>query len=312
MAGRDYKVGLDYFELDCHMDDKIKLIEAEYGLKGFAIVVKLYQSIYSDNGYYCEWTPDIALLWAMQLGISSSGAFGKVGSTSDNGLLPGFPKNLINDVVAASIRRGIFSEKLFHKYHILTSSGIQKRYLKATSKREKVELKKEYLLIPVPENRSNVVINPISGGKKAVSGGRNGQSREEKSREENNNMCKADALALFEDLWQIYPHKRGKGQVSDAKKMKLLQIGFDEMSRAIERYKQYVSGIDYLSYQNGSTFFNSGYIDYLDANYDPGSRPHAKKKNQFNQFTQREYDFNELEKKLLGRVPQNMVLSGKN
>ncbi len=41
MAGRGNKVGLDYFELDCHMDEKIKLIQAEYGLKGFAIVVML-------------------------------------------------------------------------------------------------------------------------------------------------------------------------------------------------------------------------------------------------------------------------------
>lgn len=42
---RPQKVGLDYFELDCHMDEKIELIEAEFGLKGFAVIVKLYQSI---------------------------------------------------------------------------------------------------------------------------------------------------------------------------------------------------------------------------------------------------------------------------
>ena len=298
MVGRDYKVGLDYFELDCHMDEKIELIEAEYGLKGFAIVIKLYQRIYSGPGYYCEWTPDISLLWAARLGGSHGGATGRVDSASGEGSLPGFPKNLINDVVAASIRRGIFSEKLFQEYHILTSSGIQKRYLPATSRREKVELKKEYLLVTVPQNRSNVAINSISDGINSIYGERNEQSREEKSKEENNNMCKADALALFERLWQMYPLKRGKGHVSDTTKMKLLKIGSDEMSRAIDRYKQYVDGIDYLNYQNGSTFFNSGYVDYLDANYTPVI-PQGSKKNQFNQFTQNVYDFDALEEKLL-------------
>ena len=180
MAGRQNKVGLDYFELDCHMDEKIELIEAEYGLKGFAIVVKLYQSIFSGFGYYCEWYPDISVLWARRLGLSHGGDYGNVGSASDEGSLPGFPKNLINDVVAASIRRNIFSKDLFQRYGILTSSGIQKRYLSATSKREKVEMKKEYLLISIPKNRVNVVINSISSYRNSINDVRNSQSRVEK------------------------------------------------------------------------------------------------------------------------------------
>ncbi len=303
MVGRDYKVGLDYFELDCHMDDKIKLIEAEFGLKGFAIVVKLYQRIYSGFGYYCEWTPDISLLWAMQLGISSGGDFGKLGSTSDKDLLSGFPKNLITNVVSASIRRGIFSEELFQKYSILTSSGIQRRYLRATSKRERVELKKEYLLIDVPEKRSNVVINSISGGRNSISGGRNEQSRVEKSRVKNNKtMCIADADALFERVWKLYPLKKGKGKISDAAQKKIAAIGYDEMARAIERYKKYVDSVDYLHYQNGSTFFNSGYIDYLDANYSDTvantPKHSSQKNNQFGQMMQQNYDISQLEEML--------------
>ena len=87
-----------------------------------------------------------------------------------------------------------------------------------------------------------------------------------------NTLCKADALALFERLWKLYPVKKGKGNVSDTQKIKLLKIGYDEMKRAIERYKRYVESVDYLHYKNGSTFFNSGYVDYLDKNYqDPGS-----------------------------------------
>ena len=201
--GRQNKVNLPYFELDCHMDDKIELIEAEYGLKGFAIVIKLYQRIYGgEHGYYCEFTPDTALLLASHWCGSSGGASGKVGTASGEGSLPGFPKNLITDVVAASIRRDIFSERLFREYGILTSSGIQKQYLKATAKREKVKLKKEYLLISVPENRSNVVMNTISGGRNTISGGRNTQS---KSNSNSNSYKDRECVQHFEDFLSAYP-----------------------------------------------------------------------------------------------------------
>ena len=52
--------GISFFPLDVHMDDGIALIEAEFGLTGFAVIVKLYQKIYGGLGYYCEWTNDVA------------------------------------------------------------------------------------------------------------------------------------------------------------------------------------------------------------------------------------------------------------
>lgn len=289
--GRQNKVGLDYFELDCHMDEKIKLIEAEFGLKGFAIVVKLYQSIYSGFGYYCEWTPDISLLWAMRLGVShgggykglgvaleegaTSGSQGRLGKALKKGSLPGFPDNLINGVVAASIRRGIFSKELFVKYRILTSSGIQKRYFSAVSKREKVEVKKEYLLFSIPQNNKNVVINAISSVGNAISSVGNTQSRVEKSREENNinivhseEMHDTDSLEdFFEKIWKLYPIKKGKGQISKTKKQVLRRIGLEELQRCIERFKEDMADRDKKYLMHGSTFFNSGYVDYLDKNY---------------------------------------------
>ena len=105
---RPLKEGLDYFSLDCYMDSKIKLIQAEYGLKGFAIVVKLWQMIYREHGYYSEWNDEKALLFAYE-------------ECSDCGV------KLLNEIVETCFRRDIFSEKLFRKYRILTSSGIQKR-----------------------------------------------------------------------------------------------------------------------------------------------------------------------------------------
>ena len=134
------KEGIEYFPLNCRLDEKFELIEAEFGLKGFAVIVKLLQRIYGEHGYYCEWNEDIALLFARQV-LSCSGA-----------------NNLIASIVAASVRRGIFDQTLFDKYGILTSRGIQKRYLEITYKRKKVEMKKAYLLLSDAEIKGNVTI----------------------------------------------------------------------------------------------------------------------------------------------------------
>jgi len=112
-------------------------------------------------------------------------------------------------------------------------------------------------------------------------------------------MCKADALALFERLWKMYPVKKGKGQVSEDKKMKLLAIGFEEMSRAVGRYLEELEKDGWRQPQNGSTFFNSGYIDYLDANYVPDKRKRQEKPSQYNQFMQNDYDFEQLEREIV-------------
>ena len=92
----------------------------------------------------------------------------------------------------------------------------------------------------------------------------------------NNKQCASDNAPrtskaaineFFESIWKLYPNKKGKGQVSDSKKKALYDIGYDELSRAIERYKAGLARDEWRKLQYGSTFFNSGYIDYLDANY---------------------------------------------
>lgn len=94
------------------------------------------------------------------------------------------------------------------------------------------------------------------------------KSNKDKKEKNINTMCKADALTLFEKLWELYPVKKGKGQVSTAAKQRLLKVGYEEIARAIDRYKADLEkDSGWRKPQNGSTFFNSGYVDYLDANY---------------------------------------------
>lgn len=280
MAGRQNKVGLDYFELDCHMDEKVRLVQAEYGLKGFAVFVKLLQEIYGGYGYYCEWTQDRELLFA-----------------SENGLNGG-SQQLLGDIVEACIRRNIFSERLFKEYGILTSSGVQKQYLKATVKREVVELKKEYLLISVPVNRKNVVINSISSGINDISDTGNAQSRVEKSK-----VYPPISPNGFNCFWEIYPKKVRILKAEEAYR----QVLFDDSSVDEEDLKDaaanYAESVRILDTQeryilNPENFLLRGaYTDYLPGNY---KTPQSSKKVQFNQMMHGNYDYAALEKQMLG------------
>ena len=63
---RPLKDGVDYFPLDVSSDRKLQLIEAKFGIIGFGIIIRLYQAIYADNGYYINWDDDIALITAAQ------------------------------------------------------------------------------------------------------------------------------------------------------------------------------------------------------------------------------------------------------
>ena len=94
------------------------------------------------------------------------------------------------------------------------------------------------------------------------------EKRESKSRVIKNS-CANSADALFSRLWELYPVKRGKSAVKTSQRQKLLKIGYDELSRAVERYisEQQKKGTDINFYKQGGTFFNGGYVDYLDENY---------------------------------------------
>jgi len=72
---------------------------------------------------------------------------------------------------------------------------------------------------------------------------------------------------FFESIWKLYPKKKGKGQISKKQKEKLFRIGSEELARAIGRYRDETQGKDQQYIMYGSTFFNGGYVDYLDENY---------------------------------------------
>ena len=93
---RPQKEGIDYFSLDCQFNDKVKLIQAEFGPVGIGILIKLWQKIYGEKGYYTAWDNDVALVFAQDC---------KAGA------------NVVKEVVSACLRRGIFDTDKFEQYN---------------------------------------------------------------------------------------------------------------------------------------------------------------------------------------------------
>lgn len=138
---RPAKNNLDYFPLDCNLDQKFQLLEAEHGIAGFGIIVRLFQTIYGEEGYYMKWDEDSLILFASKTVMN--------GDTD-------YKVDFISSVVNTALNRGIFSKEMYDKYQILTSRGIQERYTEALKRRSKILLENAYLLLRSPSNEVNV------------------------------------------------------------------------------------------------------------------------------------------------------------
>lgn len=211
------KDGIPYFPLDCELDSKFELIEAEFGLQGFAVVVKLLQRIYGGEGYYCEWTNEVALLFAKR---NSTGG------------------SVVSEIVSASIKRGIFDKDMFERYGILTSNGIQLRYLKAVDRRKQVKIKKQYLLVECALLPKNVCIIEENVNIIQKNADISQQRKEEESKVKKSKGETTRAHVPFSEFWPLYPKKQAKAAAEKAYlKIKPDRALFEKMKKALEAQK---------------------------------------------------------------------------
>ena len=112
---RPTKLGLDYFPHDTHTDEDtaLQLLEAEFGLDGYAVYFKLLESVYAQ-GYAKQWGEDECLLFAKKMGAVT------------------VPK--LSEIIKGCIRRSLFDEGVYNLFQILTSKAIQLRWLEAKRK----------------------------------------------------------------------------------------------------------------------------------------------------------------------------------
>lgn len=143
---RPLKLGIDYFPMDTDMDqdDKIQMIEAKYPEKGFEIITKLFMKIYKE-GYFYKWGEKEQLLFTNKI--------------------PNVDTEYINAVINDAVKWDLFNKDLFDQFNILTSNGIQKRFLEAIKRRKEVEIISDYW-INVNDNgiNDNIILKKVDRG----------------------------------------------------------------------------------------------------------------------------------------------------
>ena len=198
---RPRKDGLDYFPLDVNFlsDLKIKKIIRAYGAQAVAVVMSVLTTIYRDNGYFATYDDDLIFIIADELKLEDS-----------------YVKNVIEKLIEVDF----LSKEQKEKNNILTSIGIQERYLKACERRVKTTLNATYSLLndssnelPQTENADEeglCIQKPHSTG---VNDSKSTQSKVNKNKVNknkiNNNLVSSEKNSDVRELIEMYQENFG-------------------------------------------------------------------------------------------------------
>ncbi|HBI2045851.1 TPA: DUF4373 domain-containing protein [Enterococcus faecalis] len=167
---RPLKQGIDYFPLsvDFLRDIKVRKIKRACGPYTVEILLCLLGNIYRETGYYIGWDEDTMFLVADEVGAK---------------------EGLVEETVNKAVQVGFFNQEKFNEYKILTSNGIQKRYLEATKKRKEVVISDIYLVNDTIKDEETLV-NGVDNEQSKVNKSKVNKSKVNKSKVNKNNKEK--------------------------------------------------------------------------------------------------------------------------
>ena len=128
--------GINYFPVGVNFmeENAMEVIEAKYGIKGSAIVLKLMCKIYKE-GYYIRWDEEQCLIFANKAG--------REGQAEE-----------VQGIIEILFTKGILDRSSCQENGILTSESIQKVWMEATKRRKRELSELPYLMVkPEKENR---------------------------------------------------------------------------------------------------------------------------------------------------------------
>lgn len=137
MAGRNVKRGLLYYRMDCDIlgDRKIKRLIRRWSSDGLAVYLALLCEVYRDKGYYLEMDGDLLADIADAFDMDEKKAVG---------------------ICKECIDLGLFDRELLTLKNVLSSRGVQRRYLDIMAAlRRKAGIDSELLLISAEEMRKD-------------------------------------------------------------------------------------------------------------------------------------------------------------
>ena len=128
--------GINYFPIGVNFmeENAMEVIEAKYGIKGSAIVLKLLCKIYKE-GYFIRWDEEQCLIFANKAGREVQA-------------------EEVQGIIEILFIKGILDRNSYRENGILTSENIQKVWLEATKRRKRELSELPYLIVkPEKENR---------------------------------------------------------------------------------------------------------------------------------------------------------------
>ena len=155
--------GINYFPVGVNFmeENAMEVIEAKYGIKGSAIVLKLLCKIYKE-GYFIRWDEEQCLIFANKAGREVQAAE-------------------VQGIIEILFIKGIMDKNSYLENGILTSENIQKVWMEATKRRKRELSELPYLMVKTekengkPDNTSAQQEieqpKPLKEGKAAVGTG---------------------------------------------------------------------------------------------------------------------------------------------
>ena len=128
--------GFPYFPKDTsfYHDDKVRILRADFGAKGMYLLDYLLCTIYGSDGYYMTWDKQKCSLVC-------------------DGTACAFKPAFIEEFIRGCLECSFFDKRVFTMFSVLTSAGIQRRYVRMFNSRNEVRLIKEYCLLDLNDER---------------------------------------------------------------------------------------------------------------------------------------------------------------
>ena len=230
--------GVEYFPLNVNFinDLKVRKLLLSCGAEAIAVLIYLLSTIYKDEGYFVEIHEDEIDLIALDVNVT-----------------PEFVLEVINK--ACEVR--FFDVNLYNNFNILTSKGIQERYLKITERRKNSVVITQFNLINVYNNSINVNNNSINVNNNSINVYDNEQSKVKKSK-----VQKSTEKSLSNDsVKNVYLTQTEERDCMNKKIYELYLNGVGQISPIIkERLDDLVElyGIDHVIVAINSTIESGG------------------------------------------------------
>lgn len=283
--GRLRKEGNEFFsfDVDFFSDKKIKILKARYGADGITLYIYLLCEIYK-NGFYLKVDEDFEFIVSDDLNMNS---------------------DKVKQVLTFLLERSMFDKQLFQSDAVLTSAGIQRRYqLMVKSRAVKNPIKVErYWLLSEEETETFIKVNSFfnnsknneDNSKKNNLISENNDTKEKKGKEKNIDRDieeKSETAFADKDLeatFQLFLTCRAQnGQKLTKEQITLLREELQNLGTNVQ---------ERIAIAKKATV--NGWKSFYPLKKQEGRKQKKKSNNKFNNFQQRDYDTQALEKQLL-------------